>query len=60
MLFTLDAVLPIDLDYQKKWQVDQGAPLGRWVQWLIAIDVIFGWLASGLIVGVVGNLIKKD
>lgn len=58
--YSLDALLPIDLGYQSRWKTDDDTLGGQLLRWLAGAETIFGWIASLLLVGVLGNLIKKD
>lgn len=56
-LYSLDALLPIDLGYQAAFRPDADA---GWLLWLTSFETMFGWLASLLLLSALGNLIKKD
>ena len=64
--YALDVLLPVvNLNYETQWQpvisID-GKPLrlGHALRGLVWFEIAFGWVASLLLVGVLGNLIKKD
>jgi hypothetical protein len=65
--YALDVLLPvINLGYKSDWQPVQTDAHGDiiwsgwWLQRLYWALVIFGWIGGLLLVGVLGNLIKKD
>jgi hypothetical protein len=67
LIYSADVLLPVvDLGYKKEWQpvvLDRaGKPLiwGRLLRFLYWFEIAFGWVAGLLLVGVLGNLIKKD
>jgi hypothetical protein len=53
--YSLDVLLPIDLDVQKLWK-----PNTRELRWLVTIETILGWLGTLLALAALGNLLKKD
>ena len=67
LIYSADVLLPVvDLGYKDEWQpvvADRaGNPLfwGRALRFLYWFEIAFGWVAGLLLVGVLGNLIKKD
>jgi hypothetical protein len=67
LIYSADVLLPVvDLGYKKEWQPivadAQRNPLiwGQALRFLYWFEIAFGWVAGLLLVGVLGNLIKKD
>jgi len=67
LIYSADVLLPVvDLGYKDEWQpvvADRaGNPLiwGQLLRFLYWFEIAFGWVAGLLLVGVLGNLIKKD
>lgn len=66
LIYSADVLLPvIDLGYKDEWQPvvsRDGQPLlaGQLLRFLYWFEIAFGWVAGLLLVGVLGNLIKKD
>jgi len=67
LIYSADVLLPvIDLGYKDEWQPvvgdRAGNPLiwGQLLRFLYWFEIAFGWVAGLLLVGVLGNLIKKD
>lgn len=67
LIYSADVLLPIiDLGYKDEWQPvvadASGKPLfwGQALRFLYWFEIAFGWVAGLLLVGVLGNLIKKD
>lgn len=67
LIYSADVLLPVvDLGYKEEWQPvvadAQGNPLvwGQALRFLYWFEIAFGWIAGLLLVGVLGNLIKKD
>jgi hypothetical protein len=67
LIYSADVLLPVvDLGYKDEWQpvvADRdGNPLiwGRLLRFFYWFEIAFGWVAGLLLVGVPGNLIKKD
>lgn len=67
LIYSADVLLPVvDLGYKDEWQPvvadSAGNPLiwGRLLRFLYWFEIAFGWVAGLLLVGVLGNLIKKD
>jgi len=67
LIYSADVLLPIvDLGYKDEWQpvvADRaGNPViwGQLLRFLYWFEIAFGWVAGLLLVGVLGNLIKKD
>lgn len=67
LIYSADVLLPvIDFGYQGQWTPAvadaAGQPLlwGRLLRYLYWFEIAFGWVAGLLLVGVLGNLIKKD
>lgn len=54
-LYSLDALLPIDLGQQQLWR-----PAAPAMRLAVTVETIFGWIASLLLLAVLGNLVKKD
>lgn len=66
-VFALDVMLPlVDLKQESEWtpaveRIDGTTNwLGWWVRALMWFEIIFGWLASLLLVAAVGRLVQKD
>lgn len=66
-VYSLDVLLPvINLGYRNEWQPVVRDAKGRWLPWGFALrflywfEIGFGWIGGLLLVGVLGNLIKKD
>ena len=53
--YSLDVLLPIDLDVQKSWK-----PNTQGLRWLVTVETILGWLGTLLALGALANLLKKD
>jgi hypothetical protein len=67
LIYSADVLLPVvDLGYKKEWRPVVADPAGRPLFWgqalrfLYWFEIAFGWVAGLLLVGVLGNLIKKD
>jgi hypothetical protein len=67
LIYSADVLLPVvDFGYKDEWQpvvADRsGNPLiwGQLLRFLYWFEIAFGWVAGLLLVGVLGNLIKKD
>ena len=67
LVYSADVLLPvIDFGYHSEWRPavadSEGRPLlwGRLLRYLYWFEIAFGWVAGLLLVGVLGNLIKKD
>lgn len=67
LIYSADVLLPVvDLGYKDEWQPvvaeRAGNPLiwGQLLRFLYWFEIAFGWVAGLLLVGVLGNLIKKD
>lgn len=67
LIYSADVLLPVvDLGYKDEWQPvvadAAGNPLlwGQLLRFLYWFEIAFGWVAGLLLVGVLGNLIKKD
>ncbi len=69
LIYSADVLLPVvDLGYKDEWQPvvrtppPDSRPLfwGRMLRFLYWFEIAFGWVAGLLLVGVLGNLIKKD
>lgn len=66
LIYSADVLLPVvDLGYQAEWQPvvsKDGNPVraGQLLRFLYWFEIVFGWIASLLLVGVLSNLIKKD
>jgi len=65
--YALDVLLPvINLGYKNEWEPVFADARGKPLAWGIALramvcaEIVFGWVSSLLLVGVLGNLIKKD
>ncbi|MFL6856370.1 MAG: hypothetical protein ACJ8EB_00515 [Allosphingosinicella sp.] len=66
-IYALDAMLPVvDLKQESDWAPIGGGPDGAGVGWartaraLGWADILFGWIASLLLVAAVGRLVQKD
>ena len=66
LIYSADVLLPVvDLGYKDEWRPvvsKDGKPLlaGQILRFLYWFEIAFGWVAGLLLVGVLGNLIKKD
>jgi hypothetical protein len=66
--YSADLILPlVDLQQEKDWSPivmkdDGKTPIwaGAFIRWLMWFEILFGWIASALLVAVLGNLVKKD
>jgi hypothetical protein len=67
-LYSLDLILPlVDLQQDNDWSPIvmkpdgvSNIPVGHIVRAVMWFEVLFGWVASLLVLAVVGNLVKKD
>jgi hypothetical protein len=66
-LYSLDLILPlVDLQQEHDWspivQSVHGQTLweGRALRWLMWFEILFGWVASLILVAVLGRLVEKD
>lgn len=66
-VYSFDVLLPvINLGYRTEWQPAvqdaKGNPIpwGRRLRALYWLEIAFGWVSGLLLIGVLGNLIKKD
>lgn len=66
LIYSADVLLPVvDLGYKAEWRPVVGKdreplPAGQLLRFLYWFEIAFGWVAGLLLVGVLGNLIKKD
>jgi hypothetical protein len=66
LIYSIDVLLPvIDLGYKEEWQPivshdDNPILAGQVLRFLYWFEIVFGWIAGLLLVGVLGNLVKKD
>ena len=65
--YALDVLLPVmNLGYKNEWEPVFADARGKPLAWGIALramvcaEIVFGWVSSLLLVGVLGNLIKND
>jgi hypothetical protein len=54
-LYALDVVLPISVGYEQQYRIDAPG-----LRWLATFGTMSGWIGSLLLLGVLGNLLKKD
>lgn len=60
VLYSLDALLPIDLGYVSKWESAE-RPAGRALRWAVVVETILGWIFAGVVgAGALGTLVKRD
>ncbi len=66
-LYSLDLILPlVNLGQETDWAPivtnESGATLwaGRGLRWLVWFEILFGWMASLMLVAVLGRLVDKD
>jgi hypothetical protein len=65
-IYSADVLLPVvDFGYKDEWQPvvskdSQALGAGQAIRFLYWFEIAFGWIAGLLLVGVLGNLIKKD
>jgi len=67
LVYSLDVLMPVvNLGYKATWQpvvcdsVQHPIILGQIVQFIYWFEIFFGWTSGVLLIGVLGNLIKKD
>lgn len=66
--YSADLILPlVDLQQEKDWSpivtkddVKTTIWEGAYIRWVMWFEILFGWIASLLLVAVLGNLVKKD
>ena len=67
LLYSLDLILPlVDLQQESDWApiveeapgVDMG--YGVFLRWLMWFEILFGWMASLMLVAILGRLVDKD
>lgn len=66
-IYSLDLILPlVDLQQEADWApVAEGPtgkdlPVGVVLRWLMWFEILFGWMASLMLVAVLGRLVDKD
>ena len=66
-LYSVDVIIPfVDLHQESEWGPivagAHGETLwgGRALRWLLWFEIIFGWIASVMFVGIIGRLVDKD
>jgi hypothetical protein len=66
-LYSLDLILPlVDLQQDRDWapvvSSSKGGTLraGVFTRWLMWFEILFGWMASLMLVAVLGRLVEKD
>jgi hypothetical protein len=67
LLYSLDLILPlVDLQQERDWAPiveaapGQNMPYGVFLRWLMWFEILFGWMASLVLVAVLGRLVEKD
>ena len=67
LVYSADVLLPVvKLGYKEEWRPVVADALGESLPWGVALryvywfEIAFGWVAGVFLVGVLGNLIKKD
>jgi hypothetical protein len=67
LLCSLDLILPlVDLQPERDWvpiveaAPGQNMPYGVFLCWLMWFEILFGWVASLVLVAVLGRLVEKD
>ena len=58
-LYSLDALVPIDLGYQSSFKPADAGWRG-YFRWIVGLEIALGWLGIGLLIAALTNLIKKD
>jgi hypothetical protein len=66
-IYSLDVIIPfVDLHQESEWGPvvtnASGETLwwGRALRWLLWIEIVFGWIASVMFVGIISRLVDKD
>jgi hypothetical protein len=60
-VYSADVLLPVvDLGYSEKWMPVPTEPWGRGLRYLRWLEIVLGWLFGGVLVAMLGGLIKKD
>ena len=66
-LYALDLILPlVDLQQESDWgPIVESAPgvnmgYGVFLRWLMWVTILFGWMASLMLVAILGRLVDKD
>ena len=67
LLYSLDLILPlVDLQQESDWApIVEEAPgvsmaYGVFLRWLMWFEILFGWMASLMLVAILGQLVDKD
>ncbi|HKM65376.1 MAG TPA: hypothetical protein VJY39_23095 [Acidisphaera sp.] len=71
IVYSFDTMLPLKLGVADKWSVDPRpfqfdivgwhATWPPWaLQWLLWLEIVFGWVASGIVLALVSGMLKKD
>lgn len=67
LLYSLDMILPlVDLQQESDWApIVEEAPgvnmnYGVFLRWLMWFEILFGWMASLMLVAILGRLVDKD
>jgi hypothetical protein len=55
MMFSLDAFVPIDLNQTAAW-----VPANALFSYLVALETALGWLLTGLLLGAVTGILRRD
>lgn len=67
VIYALDLILPlVDLQQEQDWApIVESAPgvtmgYGVFLRWLMWFTILFGWVASLMLVAILGRLVEKD
>jgi hypothetical protein len=67
LIYSLDLILPlVDLQQERDWAPivedppGNNLPYGVFLRWLMWFEILFGWMASLVLVAVLGRLVEKD
>jgi len=55
LMFSIDAFVPVDLNQTGAW-----VPKGQLVSYLVALETALGWLLTGLLLGAVTGILRRD
>jgi hypothetical protein len=67
IVYSFDTMLPLKLGQADKWSVEL-KPVQLWfmtlppsaLQWLLWLEIIFGWVVSGIVLALVSGMLKKE
>jgi hypothetical protein len=67
LVYSLDLILPlVNLQQDEDWgpivedPPGHNLPYGVFLRWLMWFEILFGWMASLVLVAVLGRLVEKD